>query len=193
MTQEKTQACQDRAIRNATRDSLSRWEQEINFLFNLFPFYEVETDLEGHKSPLSFYESCDTDGKSKSDKYKKINLKEFFLKREAFQPSKGQVYLAKQQEKIVDETRKDAINKNWSRLLSYSPMPLKCHNSAPIHFSLQEYTHASISLVGPFQLRIFYGCIQPCSAHYCLPHEFLPAFSASNFSDHLIFGIPHFW
>lgn len=75
MTQEKTQACQDRAIRNATRDSLSRWEQEINLPFNLSPFCEVET--EGHKSPLSFCESCDTDGKSKSDKYERIHLKIF--------------------------------------------------------------------------------------------------------------------
>lgn len=44
MTQEKTQACQDRAIQNATRDSLSRWEQEINLPFNLSPFCEVETE-----------------------------------------------------------------------------------------------------------------------------------------------------
>lgn len=55
MPQDKAQSCQGRAIRNTTRDSLCRWQQEINFAFNLSPPCEVETGLGGDKPPLSFY------------------------------------------------------------------------------------------------------------------------------------------
>ena len=84
MPQDKTQSCQGRAIRNATRDSLCRWEQEINLPVNLSPPCEVETDLGGDNCPLSSCESCGTAGKSKAGKFNRINLEDLFLKQEAF-------------------------------------------------------------------------------------------------------------
>lgn len=82
MPQGKT-LCQGTANRNATRHSFCRWEQEINLTFNLSPPCEVETDLGGNKSPLSFYESCGRD-ESKAGKFNSKNLEDLLLKQEAF-------------------------------------------------------------------------------------------------------------
>lgn len=83
MPQGKT-LCQGTANRNATRHSFCRWEQEINLPFNPSPPCEVETDLGGDKSPLSFCESCGRAGKSKADKFNRKNLEDLLLKQEAF-------------------------------------------------------------------------------------------------------------
>lgn len=62
----------------------------MNLPFNLSPPCEAETDLGGDKSPVSFYESCGTAGKSKAGKFNnRINLEDFFLKQQAFKPSQG--------------------------------------------------------------------------------------------------------